>query len=149
MYDLATGTVVINAPTPRVFNFVSDMLNYKEWFPGVIEIELHPETSDEGGSLKRYAESIQLPGGNSQILIQVVKFEQDVLFQTQGSLPGISPQMTVTFADLDGQSTLMAIHYGSREKTLAPELLDSLRNDLSDRCQLGLSRLKASLEGVS
>ncbi len=142
MIHLAECSAAIAAESHDVFAYVTDMERYQDWFPGVIGIRstdsLPPATVG-----KRYRETIELPSGPTELVIEVVDAIENELFVTEGQLDGILPRMTIKFSGIDDNYCLTVLRYDSREPNLKKDLrlLAALRGDLQQRAQIGLTNV--------
>ncbi|MFC3153242.1 SRPBCC family protein [Litoribrevibacter euphylliae] len=143
MIELAKVSTTISAPVAAVFDYVTNMENYGEWFPGVVAIK-------SGNNLpharvgKTYLETLQLPGGEHELSIDVVQSEALSLFLTQGDLEGILPQMTMRFSEEQEGVCTFDLQYHSRNSSLSEEseIITALRKDLVERAAVALVNLK-------
>ncbi len=147
MIELAQGTTIINAKVNTVFKYVSNMENYKTWFPGVVEVRSFNELA-HGTQGKQYRETLNLNGGQGQLIIEVKQCKLNELFLTQGDLPGILPQMTIRFLATQDNACEMNLQYHGRAIELAhnKNLQEMLQQDLHIRTQKGLAQLKQLME---
>jgi len=147
MLELATTSVTIIAPIARVFKYVSNMENYRQWFPGVINIKSANNLA-HGEIGKTYVETLSLPNGNAELEIKVVQCKANQLFLTKGNLAGVLPQMTVTFTDNENQSCTLHLQYHSRNAELSSnsEIILALQENLKIRATHGVLKLKVILE---
>ena len=147
MIELATTSVAIAAPIGKVFNYVSNIENYIDWFPGVLEIKSANNLA-HGAVGKQYLEMLSLPDSNAQMLIEVHRSEVNKLFLMKGDLTGLLTQMTVKFAVDEENHCIVSLQYHSRnpELTCASEIVIALREDLAARAELGAANLKNVLE---
>ena len=147
MINLAQQTITINAPSSQVFNFVSNMENYKNWFPGVINIT-SANNLPHGTVGKQYKETLLMPDGESELLIKVVNITKNSKFQTQGDLAGVLPQMTIAFRELACQVCEINLQYHSRSQNLdeSDDLIVTLQSDLDARSHTALITLKSMME---
>jgi len=147
MIELAQGMTIINAKVETVFKYVSNMENYKTWFPGVVEVRSFNELA-HGTQGKQYQETLNLNGEQGQLIIEVNQCKPNELFLTQGNLPGILPQMTIRFLTTQENTCEMNLQYHGRASELAQNknLQEMLQQDLHSRTQQGLTRLKQLME---
>lgn len=150
MIELAKTSVSIAAPIDNVFKYVTNMENYSNWFPGVVEIKSVNNLS-HGVVGKKYVEMLSLPDGDAELVIEVDRSETNKLFLTKGNLDGILPQMTVTFSVNQDKSCQVNLQYHSRnpDLTSASDIVIALREDLSIRANQGVARLKTRMEQSS
>ncbi|MEH6347439.1 MAG: SRPBCC family protein [Bermanella sp.] len=147
MIELAQGTLTINTPVSTIFKYVSNMENYKEWFPGVEEVRSFNELA-HGTVGKQYKETLNLNGEKGQLIIEVIQCKPNELFLTQGNLPGILPQMTIRFLATQENGCEMNLQYHGRASELKQDesLQKMLQQDLHKRTQQGLLQLKQLME---
>ena len=147
MIELAKTSINIAAPIDSIFKYVTNMENYKHWFPGVIDIRSENNLS-HGVVGKKYVEILSLPEGDAELKITVSLSEANKLFLTKGDLAGILPQMKVTFSVNEDRSCQVNLQYHSRNPDLTPvsDIVIALREDLSIRADKGVSKLKAIME---
>jgi len=147
MIELAKTSITIAARIDTVFEYVSNMENYKHWFPGVVDIKsANNLTHGEVG--KKYVEILSLPSGAVELEIEVDQCDINHLFLTKGNLTGILPQMKVTFFVNEEKSCEVNLQYHSRNPELTPtsDIVIALREDLSIRANKGVAHLKAIME---
>ncbi len=147
MIELAQGTTIINTQVETVFKYVSNMENYKTWFPGVVEVCSFNDLA-HGTQGKQYRETLNLNGEQGQLIIEVKQCKPNELFLTQGNLPGILPQMTIRFLATQENACEINLQYHGRANELAQNknLQEILQQDLHSRTQQGLTRLKQLME---
>ena len=147
MISLALQSTVIQAPSHQVFDFVSNMENYKDWFPGIIEI-CSDNDLNHGEVGKKYRERLLMPSGESELLITVVESIKNKKFLTQGNLDVVLPQMTIVFSELTSQVCEVNLQYHSRSQKLdeSDDLIASLQSDLDARSHTALETLKSIME---
>jgi len=147
MIELAKTSITISAPIDIVFKYVSNMENYKNWFPGVVDIKPANELN-HGVVGKTYIETLSLPNGDAELVIEVDQCDINRLFLTKGNLTGILPQMTVAFCVNDENHCEVNLQYHSRspELTLTSDIVIALRSDLAIRANKGVAKLKIILE---
>lgn len=147
MIELAKASTTIAAPVDTVFRYVSNMENYKHWFPGVVAITSKNNLA-HGIVGKKYSETLSLPNGESELIIEVDQCEVNHIFITRGDLIGILPQMTVRFSVDEDNHCYLDLQYHSRnpELTERSEVITALQEDLITRAKAGLVRLKEIME---
>jgi carbon monoxide dehydrogenase subunit G len=150
MIELTEASITITTPIDTVFKYVSNMENYKEWFPGVIDITSANDLS-HGVVGKTYIETLSLPNGDAELVIEVDQCEINHLFLTKGNLAGILPQMTVVFSIDEENHCEVRLKYHSRNPELTPtsHIIMALREDLTIRANKGVAKLKAIMEQES
>jgi len=146
MIELAKASIIIEAPIDAVFTYVSNMENYKEWFPGVTSIRSENNLNHKVVG-KTYTETLSLPEGDIDLIIEVDKCDSNRLFLTKGNFPGILPQMKITFST-NNEGCDIDLQYYSRCLELTPtsDIIIALREDLKDRAKKGVIKLKEIME---
>ncbi len=149
MIELAKTSITIASPINVVFKYVSNMENYKHWFPGVVEIKSE-NNLPHGVVGKKYVETLSLPSGDTELVIEVDQCDINHLFLTKGDLIGVLPQMTVMFSVNNTKSCHMSLQYYSRcpELTETSDIIIALREDLIVRAKNGVAKLKVILESM-
>jgi hypothetical protein len=147
MISLALQSSVIQAPSHQVFGFVTNMENYKDWFPGIIDI-CSDNDLDHGTVGKKYRERLLMPNGESELLITVEESIKNKKFLTQGDLEAVLPQMTIVFTELTPQDCKIDLQFHSRNQNLneSDELTLALQSDLKTRSHTALATLKRIME---
>lgn len=147
MIELARASVSISSPIETVFKYVSNMENYKEWFPGVACIKSANDL-DHGVVGKKYRETLSLPSGEAELLIEVSQCDVNRLFLTKGNLTGVLPQMTVEFIAQKEGCCEVKLQYHSRspELTATSDITIELMNDISVRANKGMTNLRSIME---
>ena len=147
MIELTKASIAISAPIEIVFTYVSNMENYKDWFPGVINIDSYNNLA-HGTVGKKYKETLLLPDGESELIIQVDQCEVNRLFITKGNLVGVLPQMSIRFSANNEKSCRVNLKFHSRNTDLTEtsEIIIALRQDLTARTKIGLEKLKVNLQ---
>lgn len=131
----------------RVFDYVSDMLNYIEWFPGVLKLSAanNLPLNVKG---KRYVEQLSLPHGPVELTLEVVECDAPRRFITEGDLPGLLPRMTIEISPEAGGGCRMSLKYETRDLELSadPVALKQIGAAITPRATAGLKRLHEILE---
>lgn len=143
MIELAKVSTRVSAPVAVVFDYVTNMENYGDWFPGVVAIK-------SGNDLphamvgKTYLETLMFPDGEHELSIEVVQSEAERLFLTQGDLEAVLPQMTMRFSEEQEGTCTFDLQYHSRNVSLSEEseIITALRKDLAERAAMALVNLK-------
>ncbi len=150
MIELAKISVLIATPVSVAFNYISNMENYKHWFPGVVDIKSTNQLA-HGDIGKKYVETLLLPSGAVDLEINVNQCKPNHFFLTQGNLASVLPQMTVTFLAITDSSCKVTLEYHSRnsELTSSSDIVIALREDLDRRAKQGITELKTILESSS
>ncbi|MCG7585723.1 hypothetical protein [Photobacterium sp. OFAV2-7] len=147
MIKLAQEKQQIDQPITQVFSYVTNMENYRNWFPGIDSIKAI-NNLEHGQVGKQYVETLSLPQGTVDLIIEVKEMEQNRLFMTQGDLEPLLPQMTINFSETSESSCIIELTYFSRNLELRAddELIIGLANDLSIRANEAVKELKRIME---
>lgn len=150
MIELARVGTVIEAPVEQVYAYVTNMENYGAWFPGVVGIR-SANNLPHCSVGKQYIETLQLPEGEVELVIDVDQSIPQQLYITKGNLPSVLPQMTMQFSTLEDGSCRFDLSYHSRNETLTEDsdVICALRDDLSQRAQQALINLQQRLMTAS
>ena len=147
MILLAQNNVTLHADLSKIFNYVTNMENYKEWFPGVVAIRSANDLKhSEVG--KRYTENLKFPQGIMELTIEVKESIKNKSFATEGDLEPLLPGMSMLFTDLGNERCQLNLSYYSRNSNLKKndELIMAVRKDLSVRIKLATKMLKSIIE---
>lgn len=149
MHLLAEETVHIKRAVPDVFNYVTNMERFGEWFPGVLSIQSanHQRHGQVG---KEYLETVSLPlRGQRKIKLVVREAEAGRRFVTEGRLFPLMPRMEVTFSPVGVASCQLTWRMYSRSEAsfVRLALLPLARRVMRKRAAVGVKRLKRRLEG--
>ena len=140
--------VSINRTNADIFDYVSNMEKFGEWFPGVISI-----TSDDGvahGEVdKKYLETVKVPlVGLKQISISVVDSQYGHFFVTEGDFSPLLPRMEIDIKKIDHMSSSVSWRmYSRNNKSIVKVLLLPLAKlIMQKRAEVGIKQLKINLE---
>ena len=138
----------INRTNEDVFDYVSNMEKFGEWFPGVISI-----TSSDGvahGKVdKKYLETVKVPlAGLKKISISVVDSKYGQFFATEGEFSPLFPRMEITIKSIDEtRSSVSWRMYSRNNKSIVKVLLlPFAKSIMQKRAQVGIKQLKVNLE---
>ncbi|MGJ8682474.1 hypothetical protein [Paraglaciecola sp.] len=147
MIELSKTSGTISVPVNTVFNYVTNMDYYGDWFPGVQGIK-SKNSLPHASVGKTYSETLLLPDGEHELTIEVVKCETNQFFLTKGNLTGVLPQMTIKFEADEENKSRIELQYHSRSSTLteSSDIIVALKKDLTDRASKGISNLQTILE---
>jgi len=147
MILLAQNIVVLHANVSTVFNFVTNMENYKKWFPGVVDIR-SGDNLVHGKPGKQYIEILQLPQGTKELTIEVKESIENKNFITEGDLEPLLPKMTMLFSDRGNDGCQLHLSYFSRNPELkeGDEFIVAIKKDLSERIETATKKLKSIIE---
>lgn len=140
----------IRRPALEVFQYVSNMENFGEWFPGVIAIESHnPMRHGEVG--KEYLETVRVPlRGQQQIVLAVQEVRGHQFFATEGRFRPLLPRMEIALAETDGGFCELTWRMYSRSSHPAVRylLLPLAKRVMGQRATSGLAALKERMEAT-
>lgn len=142
MRQLAYVSLTINAPIDSFFNYVTNMENYAEWFPGVIEVkQINQQDPLKPGT--RYSEIIEFAGANLEQTVEVIEVIQNRLFVTRGNAQPLLTQMKMQFTP-QGDGYLFEISYFSRQAStkIDQDTLVAISTNILQRAEQGLAVLK-------
>jgi len=148
MRTIAISSIRIKASIHDVFDFVVNMENYKQWFPGVIDIKSHNDLP-HGAIGKTYNEMVKIPFiGKKETIIEVMKAEGNKQFITAANLPPLWPQMHISFSKNQNHTTRLTCTFNSRSKNRFFILLflPFIKQDMQARANAGVLHLKKILE---
>ena len=147
MLLLAEQEILIQRPVAEVFAYATNMENYGQWFPGVVEIVSH-NALPHGEIGKQYVETLKLPLGKTRLQLEVKQVEPNRLFATEGDLKIMLPMMKMTFVTKASAACLFHLSYFSRNPKLGEKHLVTrlLRADLGRRIVIAMQQLKHQLE---
>lgn len=144
-------TVAIDCPIAEVYKFVVNMENFKQWFPGVIDIKAD-NALRHGTVGKKYLETVKtLFKAERQIPLEVIRSEADKLFVTEGTFLPLLPRMVVEFTEGPHKTTSLTWSMHSRNENFIFKnvLLPLLRHIIKKRARTGVLNLKKILENNS
>ncbi|WP_416398763.1 SRPBCC family protein [Allohahella sp. A8] len=148
MHLLAKKRVRIERPTSVVFDYITDMECFPDWFPDVRDMQSGNKLA-HGQVGKLYLETIKLPyGGTRQVRLIVRESIADRLFVTEAQFPPILPRMEVTFHELGDEDCAVDWQMFSRNQSFLVWLflLPMVRRVMSRRASVAMLQLKQVLE---
>ncbi|NTS77038.1 SRPBCC family protein [Catenovulum sp. SM1970] len=140
MIELAKVETQINAPVNVVYSYMTNMENYGNWFPGVVDIK-SVDKQDHLAIGKRYQEALIIAGQNVALNIEVVEAERNKAFITQGDLAGLLPQMTMTFEQNNTNCTVRLQYHSRNLDFAANDDLSHIQADLTSRATTAMENL--------
>lgn len=147
-YLLAENTVPIQRPALAVFEYVSNMENFAEWFPGVVAIQ-SSNAMHHGQPGKQYRETVSVPlRGTRQITLEVREVRGPLFFATEGRFAPLMPRMELSLQETDAHSCQFTYRVFSRNgQPVVKYLLHPLaRRVMGKRAAVGVGALKQRLE---
>jgi len=147
MQQLVSESILINREAEEVFDYLSNMENFKSWFQGVVAIESQDETS-HGQVGKVYLETVKVPlRGERKIQLLVVESVRPHKFVTEGMFPPLLPRMEVLI-EAQGKSSAVQWSMYSRSESWLFKLLvlPFAKSVISKRAKQSLGVLKSKLD---
>lgn len=140
---LANKIIELSGNAMEVFDFVTNMENYAQWFPGVVAIRsanalAHAQVG------KQYVETLAFPDGVKELVVEVKKSVKYQVFETEGDLAPLLPCMTMLFSTLDQPDTCeLNLSYRSRNSTLSAndDFIVRIKEDLNSRIEIASRNL--------
>ena len=145
---LASEKVVIRKDAKEIFEYVSNMENFSDWFVGVDQI-LSLNDLAHGVSGKSYLETVKIPfKGRSKVKITVVEADSPTIFVTEGSLNPIKPRMEISIKPLQSGNEVTWSMYSRNDNFLFKRLmLPLVRSEMTKRAKRSVNILKEMLDG--
>lgn len=147
---LTEQSIVIVKDVDAVFDYVVNMENYAQWFPGVLSVK-SADSLPSGSPEKTYEEVAKDPiKGPVRFNIKVKEARRNQFFVTEGSYVPLLPKMTVVFQKINFNETRLDWKMESRNNSwlFKLTLLPVAKHLISKRAKLGLIALKRNLEGA-
>jgi len=145
---ITKASVDINQPISVVFDYVSNMERFENWFPEVISIKSANDMM-HGDIGKEYFEKVNIPvRGEKRIKITVKEVEDNKRFVTEGSFPPLLPRMEISLTENNLESCTLNYRMYSRNNNPLVRifLLPIAKIVMSKRATKGVSNLKYKLE---
>ncbi|WP_147374045.1 SRPBCC family protein [Flagellimonas lutimaris] len=149
--DMATllteQEMAINADIESVYGFISNMENFKLWFPEVSDIA--SDNDMEHGTVgKTYVEKVYLPpNGEQRLKIEVKKVAPPVLYMTESKYEPLLPRMTITLmSKMDVTSVNWKMHSRNNDPDFLEEQLPNFKSIIAERANVGILKLKQLFE---
>jgi hypothetical protein len=149
MILLTQKSALIQHNTVQLYSYLSNMENYGQWFPGVVNIQ-SANKQRHATIGKRYSETLIMPEGDVTLTIEVKQASTNTLFYTEGDLKPVFPAMKMEFQDLGAAGTQFSLSYYSRNPELSDShaMIKALRADLSLRIGQAMSKLQLKFNGL-
>lgn len=147
-YLLTEQDILINSSIETIYNFISNMENFKRWFPEVLDI-VSVNEMPHGFIGKVYHEIINLPPyGEQKLRIEVKNIEAPFLYVTESSFEPLLPRMTIKLAQVGRESVKVDWKMESRNTTqeFHETKFPIFKEIIADRAIIGLQNLKKILE---
>lgn len=148
MHLLAEASIHIQRPALEVFQYVSNMERFGEWFPGVTAIQ-SSNALPHGQPGKEYLETAYVPlRGNRKIKVLVREVRGHQFFATEGRFPPLLPRMEITLDDTGASTCDLTYRVFSRSNSLITQYTVILiaRRVMRKRAALGVATLKRRME---
>ncbi len=148
MHLLTEKTVHIQRSALAVFEFVSNMENFAQWFPGVISIQ-SSNALHHGQQGKQYLETVSVPlRGTRKITVEVREVIGHQFFATEGRFPPLMPRMELSVDATTRVTCQFTYRVFSRSDSLIAQytLLPLARRVMGQRAAVGVAVLKKRLE---
>ena len=145
---LTEQKISIHMPIHKVFTFISNMENFKLWFPEVLDI-VSKNDLEHGTVGKTYIELVNLPPqGKQKLKIEVKKVEVPKLYVTESEYQPLLPRMTITLKQEDESFTYVNWKMESRNNNddFVSNILPNFKMIINNRAVNGLKKLKEVLE---
>ena len=149
MHLLTEKTVHIHRPVLAVFEYVSNMEKFGEWFPGVISIE-SANTLRHGQQGKQYLETVSVPlKGTRKITLEVREVRGHHFFATEGRFAPLMPRMEIALTETETNSCALTWRMFSRNNNLFVKyiVLPLAGRVMDKRAAVGVAALKKRMEG--
>lgn len=142
MILLAETMITFDTPAEQLYEYVTNMENYGDWFPGVAAITSQ-NNLPHGAEGKTYQELIQMPGGEASLVIQVKQSNPNERFYTEGDLEPLLPAMEMEFNSVNQGGTEFSLKYFSRNDELEDsEIITGIKENLAERILIAARNLQ-------
>lgn len=148
MHLLTEKTIDIQRPAAAVFDYVTNMEKFGEWFPKVVSIE-SANSLPHGQLGKKYLETVSVPlRGVRKILLEVCEVQGHHFFATQGRLVPLLPRMEISLMETGSHSCQLSWRMFSRSNNplVRYALVPLARRVMGQRASVGLAALMKVLE---
>lgn len=148
MHLLAKEDVMINRSAKVIFDYVTNMERFGEWFPGVRSIR-SANGYPHGHVGKEYLETVAIPlRGERKIKLVVRAVQANKLFVTEGDLFPLMPRMEVRIDSNGTESCNVTWSMFSRNESaiFRLTLLPLAGAVVRKRATWGIGKLKSNLE---
>lgn len=148
MYLLASTSVVIELPRVRVFDYVTNLTNFAQWFPAVVEVTSRDNVAPATVG-KQYDEIFLMPlRGRRSVGIRVIEVDPPWRIVTEGALALLRPRMEIQFQDAGLNACKVQWRMLSRNSAPMARwtVLPLARQLMQKRADAAMRRLKKILE---
>jgi len=145
---ISEARVVIEQSCMDVYDYISNMENFGQWFPEVISIK-SKDTLPNGQQGKVYAETVKIPfKGTENIQLSVSDAISGKFFSTIGDFYPLLPKMEISLKENDNGHCIMTWRMLSRNDKLSVRIfiLPFAKLIMQKRAYKGLRNLKEILE---
>lgn len=145
MEKLASFEIDTSVDKEECFLYLSNMDNFGNWFPEVVEIAGKNKASIGVG--KQYIETVKIPLiGYKKITLTVKNYEQYSLFSTEGNLAPLLPRMEILVSNCsNGKTKINWAFYSRNSSKLFKLFIPLFRYVMTKRASIASAKLKAVL----
>ncbi len=146
MILLASVSLTIYSPIDAFFEYVTDLENYPNWFPGVLKVQrINPHKPSSPGL--KYLEIIEFADSTLEQTVEVTEISINKFLVTQGDAQPLLTQMNMNFTP-QGKGFLFEVSYYSRQdpKKLDHDMLAVVSSNIAQRAELGMKALKQKFD---
>ena len=144
MQKLASFEINTETDIKSCFFYLSDMGNFTNWFPEVINIV--SKNKEPIGVGKQYIETVKLPLiGLKKITLTVKNYEEYVLFSTEGNSSPLLPRMEICLSDIGGKTKINWVFYSRNSSKLFKFAAPILKSVMNKRAGIAAVKLKTIL----
>lgn len=140
---IVSSSTTINAPVAKVFKFLTDVANHKQWQPTLLEATVTPAGPIAVGSIYHYVTEVMGNKYPSQIQVSAYELNKKWSFKTTG-VP--NPVETAYTFEADGKGTKLTIAMdmpaNAYPAAAAPAIMQQTQKSLDEQC----AKLKQTLE---
>lgn len=146
MEKLASFEINTNTSQEESFLYVSNMDNFADWFPEVVEIVSKNKDPIRVG--KQYLETVKMPLiGDKKATLTVKDYELDSRFSTEGDFSPLLPRMEICVsADSNGKTRINWAFYSRNSSKIFKLFVPLLRYVMSKRANIAAVKLRSVLE---
>ncbi len=132
---VVSSSTTINAPVAKVFKFLTDVANHKQWQPSLLEATVTPAGPIAVGSIYHYTTDVMGTKYPSQIQVSAYELNKKWSFKTMG-VP--RPMETAYTFEAAGSATKLTIAMdmpaGAYPPAAEPAILQQTQKSLDDIC---------------
>ena len=148
MEKLASFEIDTNINKEECFIYLSNMDNFENWFPEVVEIV--SKNKEPIGVGKQYLETVKIPLiGSKKITLTVKNFEQYSQFSTEGNLAPLLPRMEIFVSNnSNGKTKINWAFYSRNSSKLFKLFVPLFRYVMTKRAKIAAVKLKVVLASI-